>query len=389
MRISFFILFLFFLFQGSAIAAKAIVDCQRTKLMVKQIKLPSVNISVGNDLPNGSVIYSGLITNENDSINSSSPGTHIISCSSRNTSVNPSTGVIERFSFLNTTSVNNIYPTNRPGIGVRFKFPSDTPLNGGLILSGNKAISSRQKFPPSPCHLTGNQNRCYFNEGLTYRFDLIKTGVITAGAINGASFPTIIKRMEMNNITGQINGFPMRVGEVTFYGSMNITVPTCTVKNVFVDFQKISIHEISKNNNSKWFDSSITLTNCPVFYGYSGNSINKWSYNSAGTISSSSSTNNNMISYKITPVSSIYDNQNGIINIDNITNKAKGIGVQISKGNASNNSILNFTNSYSISAPKNGQSTIRIPLVSRVVKLNDNLASGLINAQVVFTINYQ
>ncbi|XQN40152.1 type 1 fimbrial protein, partial [Serratia fonticola] len=50
--------------------------------------------------------------------------------------------------------------------------------------------------------------------------------------------------------------------------------------------------------------------------------------------------------------------------------------------------LFNFSAEQSVTLPKDGSSTIRIPLAARYIKTSAVLTPGKANGKVVFTINY-
>ncbi|MFZ1871224.1 MAG: hypothetical protein WAU54_00245 [Chania sp.] len=75
--------------------------------------------------------------------------------------------------------------------------------------------------------------------------------------------------------TGVLNLPPdLTMATITFSGTVNVVSKTCTTPDVNVSLGTYETHHYFRQIGSTtlWVDASITLTDCPRFYGYYGTS---------------------------------------------------------------------------------------------------------------------
>ena len=144
------------------------------------------------------------------------------------------------------------------------------------------------------------------------------------------------------------------------------------------------------SSTTPWIDASINLTNCPIFYGF---------YNSTNTtllmdyktgMGSTSTSLNNSIGVRLTPATNVIDAVNGIMGIDSsVSGAASGVGIQIGWGSSGQTPMpFNFAAEQTVTLPKDGSSTIRVPLAARYIQTEASTTPGKANGKVVFLINY-
>lgn len=108
---------------------------------------------------------------------------------------------------------------------------------------------------------------------------------------------------------------------------------------------------------------------------------------STGQGSVANSTNNS-IGVRLTPVTSIIDSTNGIIGLDSsLPDAASGVGIQIGWGTPPS-VLFDLSQEKSLSLPKDGSTTINVPLSARYIQTSTTVTPGKANAKVVFLINY-
>lgn len=107
----------------------------------------------------------------------------------------------------------------------------------------------------------------------------------------------------------------------------------------------------------------------------------------SGTVANSI---NNSIGVRLTPATNVIDAANGIMAIDSsVSGAASGVGIQIASGSSSQTPTpFNFAAEQRVTLPKDGSSTIRVPLVARYIQTESNIMPGKANGKVVFLINY-
>lgn len=210
----------------------------------------SASLSVGTDLPAGSVIlwkhlsldrfYAGCKSFDSGGLIQIFPDTYQdkLVLNSR---------VIS--SPLGSAGSDNIYPTNVYGIGVKVGVMGYADMN-----ANNKVISS----------ILGTGGT--LSDEVQYSFSLIKTvsGAVGTGVINASDFPIFFYEYSfLNNpqLRADFSGFQ-------FKGSFNIIGGTCKVDSVDVNLGSHKGSDFTGiGSTSEWKDFSIRMTDCPTFYG--------------------------------------------------------------------------------------------------------------------------
>jgi type 1 fimbria pilin len=189
--------------------------------------------------------------------------------------------------------------------------------------------------------------------------------------------------------------YTITVTRVQFQGQLTVSAQTCTTPDVSVNLGSFDIPQYftGQGATTPWVDASITMTNCPTFYGFynADNSTVMFDY-TTGTGLVADSTNNS-IGVRLTPATSVIDAANGIMAIDStVSGAAAGVGIQLGWGESSQTPTpFNFSAEQTVTLPKDSRSTIRIPLAARYIQTAANKADvspGHANGKVVFTINY-
>jgi type 1 fimbria pilin len=189
-----------------------------------------------------------------------------------------------------------------------------------------------------------------------------------------------------------ISGLPFYYLRFSFQGKVTISAPTCTTPDVSVNLGSYEIGEHFRglNSTTPWKDASIALTNCSTFYGFynSTNSPLILDYNTLRKTSTSSL--NNSVGVRLTPITKALDAANGVMAIDStVSGAASGVGIQLGWGESTQApTLFNFSEEQSLALPKDGSPTIRIPLAARYIKTATTPTPGRANGKVVFTINY-
>jgi type 1 fimbria pilin len=227
---------------------------------------------------------------------------------------------------------------------------------------------------------------------------LVKTGPLVPGnySISAANFPTVRQGLDVSQTShtnaAAISGLPLYYWTFSFQGNITISAQTCTTPDVNVNLGSYDIgeHFSTTNATTPWVDASINLTNCPTFYGFynSTNAPLLMNYNTGASTTTTSL--NNSVGVRLTPTTTVLDAANGIMAIDSmVSGAASGVGIQLGWGeSAQAPTLFNFSAEQNVTLPKDGSSTIRIPLAARYIKTAANPTPGKANGKVVFTINY-
>lgn len=273
---------------------------------------------------------------------------------------------------LPPTYSSTVYNTGLPGIGVKY-------------VRGNNLAD----FPTTVA--TGcNTTSCIMATGWTIdsRLIFIKTAsTVSPGLIEASKLPSVVYSF------GQ-NGQMVDVYQMTLTGSLRITTPTCEIspasQSMAVNMGNYHTSEFAgKGSVTEWKNASIQLINCDQFYGnipsgYTGGTFN-------GTTTSSNSKVNNFLSVALLPrngTPGASDAANGIMNIDDETHSATGVGIQLSSSeNASG--IINLTTGITQSLSQVSTPKITIPLYARYIQTENNVTAGKANGRLEYIITYQ
>lgn len=334
------------------VLASCVIYPGQTPLLNMSIPLQANNLTVGVDAPNGSIIYQqGFTPTTGRGVNCSSAGPYV------DTYQLPTTPY-PLSSWNGTPYPGKVYETNVQGIGV-------------AIAGGGTGVFP---FTSNGCGTitTGcsTQPRMYVY--------LIKIGTVSPGSITGSSLPCTLYSL------GQA-GAMVPLISACFSGVINIVSRTCTTPDVVVPLGSYDVSKFTGLNSvTSWIDSSIKMTNCPVFYG----KIVGASWSDSGTTSPGTTTNNT-IGVKLTPNTVIVNAPNGIMGIDtSLQGAASGVGIQLASGTASSPVLFNFNAELIQTMLSTQGSTISIPLVARYIQTASQVTPGKADGKLFFTISY-
>lgn len=361
----------FFMFSLSSYSyVHAAVNCTPSATALNQvISLNGGSIFIGPDIPVGTIIFRG----ESNAI-ASGPGNVSITCDGAFTLP------------LNVALDSTPMPLVSSGLYSGYVY--ETGLAGvGVIITSSGALSTG--LIPHTEYTFNNTAAGNASMGqIAYKIFLIKTGTISPGQVNAANFPTASYSIPA---TSGYSGLPLKLSSARFSGVLNIVTSTCNVQDVDVD---LGSHEISKdfngvNSTTTWVDSSIILTNCPLFQGFYGSSNRTQSITGSGILPAGIA-NNNTLSVSITPSSTIINATNGIMSVlSGSSNSALGVGIQLGWGDSTGSPTpINFGVARSITLPTDGRSTITIPLSARYIQTDSVITPGRADGKATFIINY-
>lgn len=276
-------------------------------------------ISVGADIPIGTIIYQGSWTN---------PASYMLCLADEfpayyNWAVSIVHAPLPLSGLSTGPFAGAVYQTNIPGIGVAISRYNDRAA----------ATVGVPGYRDEEIVIGEGGSFATLSSAKRY-ISLIKIGPLTPGnySIAASSFPTASDDILNSRFASPIQGLPIRLNNVTFQGNLTVSTQTCTTPNVAVTLgaYKINEHFSSINSTTPWVDASITLTNCPTFHGFYNQSNPAQMVNfSTGTTLASPSTNNS-IGVRLTPITEVLDDVNGIMAIDStISGAASGVGIQL------------------------------------------------------------
>lgn len=350
------------------------------------VQLSPSTISAGTDMPVGTVIYQGRWM-------SGDTGLSVMKCASAvdtsmwfNIAWSLDQAPMPLASWSGSPFAGAVYQTNIPGVGVAL---SRSPDSEAFIVG-----QPYYRFPSDTSSpVTGGSYEPYLNSRDIY-VTLIKIGSITPGnyTLDAAKLPTASVSITNALSHPATTGLPIKVHTVKLQGQLTVSAQTCTTPDVNVNLGSYDTREhfTRQGATTPWIDASITLTNCPTFYGFynAANSTLMFDYNIGGGKVANST--NNSIGVRLTPTTAVLDAANGIMAIDStVAGAASGVGIQIGWGNSSQTPILfNLAGEQAMTLPKDGSPTIRVPLAARYIQTAASVLPGKANGKVVFTVNY-
>lgn len=350
---------LFYLVSNSSYAA---MTCKNSTGESNDTVTLAGTITVGNDLPNGSVVYSQEFYPSKNAE---------IQCSSKFNLDLLSTLPLAPAQIGTDSDGAPLYETSVPGIAVKF-------------------LNNRRPIP-------GRTVGAYFGNAYQWvslrtrvTVQLIKVGNVISGVVNAANFPIV---HDVVPLTSGVKGTPLQIKTLQFMGGINVTTGTCTTPSFSVNLGKHEQSEFTaKGMTTDWIDTSITLTDCPVFYGYwkNWNGVTGDVFTGGGTLSPVKQDTTNILEISFQPVGKIVIPSEGVFSLIEDTQQADGVGIQLANGYKGQNPIpVNLNSSYSLSVDKKSGKTIRIPLSARLYQTKDNVAPGNITGKIIYTISYK
>jgi major type 1 subunit fimbrin (pilin) len=356
-------------------AAMAQAVCQLasgTPAINANMPLALSNITAGPDMPVGTVIYhEKFVPTYQPTMNcSASPaGSYVL-----NQVLSLSSTPKPLSAYGGSPFGGQVYETNIPGLGV-------------AIWADNQAVTTatpyiRQSFSPPD----GDPQS--WHADTSFDISLIKTGNILPGTLSSASLPSVVWQLQA--ASGAVQGLPMAIASLSFKSSINIVSQSCTTSDFTVQMGSYEKDRYFSGVGSAtpWVDSSITLNNCPQFWGYYDATPVQWSNNYILNVPNATQ---NMLSVQLTPSTPIIDATQGIMSVDggDEGSAATGIGIQLAWGSASGSPApFNFAIPQNYTAPSDGRTSLQIPLAARYYQTEDKVTSGKANGKAVFVINY-
>lgn len=363
-------------------AAQAEVNCFKSSDNPPSIQNVTLNgtFYVGNELPNGSVLYRTTEHNDKGASIQCDAGFSVGGVFGAN---NEPSGA--PFSQAGIPYSGQIYPTNVKGIGV------------ALWVSGQGFTKESPSTPPLSMSL-GAAGEATLG-GLSFDISLIKTGTIDSGSVvDGTSIPQVIFYIVP---APGYSGLPLTLWSVNFNGSIHFTTQTCQTPDVNVEMGSYDKTKYFKGvgSTTQWIDSSIKLKNCPTFTGYhDGRDEDAQSITGSGTPGGGNLASN-VLKVSLQPATDIIDDANGVIGVNAngaSGDAATGIGIQIgyspdrmNSDPTSPTSIWRNGDSWMVLPPTDGSQNLSIPMAARYYQVSNTVTPGPANSQVTFVIDYQ
>ena len=333
--------------------------------------LQSLNLTVGPDVSNGTIIYRQYFKPSRATT---------INCSGNTTSYQPTiswsyssvpNGISD---WSGSPFSGKVYETGVPGIGI-------------AIYTYNKAVD-RYTVPFTyqawQEEKTTDSVSWIAQGGFEFDVVLIKTGSITPGTISGPQLPTVIYNFQAQSIS------PLYLGSLSFSGAINVVSRTCTTPDVVVEMGTYEIPKVFTKVGSytAWKDASIILTDCPRFYGTLNDGRN--TFNSDDGSSGMGTITNNILNLTLTPNTSVIDSTTGILSVKTGTGAATGVGIQLAYGSETDTApdLVDFSLSNNYTMPDDSLINRTFPLIARYIQTESEVTAGRADATVTFTINY-
>lgn len=337
------------------------------------LPLTPANITAGPDLPDGTILYTGYFKPTVQPVIICTPTSSGVYSFSKYLKILSAPTALSGWT---NSKFTHVYASGVAGVGI-------------VIWKGSVGITPTPYVVQS-YGTTGSVgvNNTY-NIDTSFSFGLIKIGNITPGSINGANFPTVVSAVTNN--TGVLNLPPdLTMATINFSGTVNVVSRTCTTPDVNVSLGTYETHNYFRQigSTTPWVDASITLTDCPRFYGYYGTSNEITITNAGGQTVPAPIANTLKVSMQ--PTTQILDATNGImaVNSSDSSTAATGVGIQVGWGEASGTPIPFNFNGMTYTPSNSGVSTVRIPLAARYIQQSAQVTPGRADGKTVFLINY-
>jgi major type 1 subunit fimbrin (pilin) len=267
-----------------------------------------------------------------------------------------------------------VYETGVPGLGVSFE---------------NGDVSSKIM----PYSISVMANAAIGNHGAIV-MRIIKTGPVTPGVILGENLPTM---SSFFTETPGFIGLPIKAQTQGFTGQINITSASCTTPDINVNLGSYNVADnfTGIGTSTPWVDSSLTLTNCPAFFGnYSGPYITSGPLAVETDIMKDNMAKKvaNTLEVRITPSTSIIDSTQGLFAIKSGSGAASGVGLQLASGNyneTSSLSLINLASHFTQSVSSTTSTNVKIPLAVRYYQTDTTVTPGKADGMVTVDILYK
>lgn len=382
-------------FFSCSVQAAVTMTCTLNQGVATNFNISSAAISVGPDVPVGTVLYQGK-TNNNQ-------GSHrAISCPYPGKSTDTYSFIQDQGYTIDNTLLDagaKIYKTNVPGIGVQYIMPigGDETVRKP-VSTGWLGINYKRTWPGNMYYYNNTDlGSNYFYE---IQFRLIKTGAVTPGTLDGSSLGKITTHTKFAGTSGGTlavvySPSEFVIGTFGFTGSLAITVPSCTTPAVTnVDLGTFTTTQLNTDKSTPWKDAAIVLTGCPKFNGAPTGVAQEWRSdwgNGNGVRTVTAPNVANKFGITVNGIQGNLDTVNGVIATNSTAaGAAQGVAVQLAWGTAASNKPMKLGGEYSEDLPTDGTASIRLPLLARLTTWGTSkVKAGDVEARATYLINYK
>lgn len=349
------------LFANSALA----VCTPNQGTVVRTMPLIGANITVGRDVPLGTVVFKQAFRNSTGYSMRCDPGLYTLN-RARTLPVTP----LPVSSWSGGDLAGKVYESGVPGIGV-------------YLFSEGKPIPDTSTFG----NCGGGGAFCVSSPQLGFDVFFIKIGDVSPGTIQGGQLPTL-----QNDYISPDSTNTMQLVDIS--GSINVVSRTCDTPDVDVPMGSHPIFAFKGiGSYTEWKELDITLSNCPAFYGVYPGNIGSPIFDSEGPQIDDGRAQN-ILSFRLDPTDGVIDASQGVIALrpsapgDNP--EATGVGIQIAFGHVDPVPLeLSVLRASGITPTQLDGASYTIPLSARYIQTLSDVTAGPANGSVVFTINYQ
>lgn len=353
----------FTMLSGTVMATCEFIDGRNT--VNRTVALIGSNITVGRDVPVGTILFKQTFTAAGLSRISCVPGLYD---RLRNRTLSSTPLPLSSWS---GQYAGKVYQTGVTGIGVYLWSEGDAAPNSATSQNCGNGTGF-----------------CTENPQLGFDLLFIKTGDVSPGTIQGSSLPSLKQEWSSQGTT-------LDLQNVNFIGSMNVVSRTCVTPDVNVPLGTRSVNEFAGiGTGTPWQSFQISLNNCPAFHGTFPGSPSSPIFDANGDTSTEQGRASNVLGFRLDPVDSVIDPAEGIIGLTPAPSgtlpAATGIGIQIGTGDAVPVPVPLSTIRPSgvVTTTTEGASYV-IPLKARYIQTAATMTPGPANGAVQFIIDYQ
>lgn len=333
------------------------------------------SMSIGDDVPVGTIVYYASFASRYG------PG---MSC-------NAQPVISGRIELPFTNELTNISHQVVPGITVKGGSVFETNIKGiGVVFNGHNQKGDTEydnyNVTLGSPNGTGGTLRAYLY--------LVKTGPVSPGFIDASSFP-IRKRIFQKPTNGIPDGYVVKQDNFPYIGNVfvakgGVTVinSTCSLdeKNIEIpmgEYEASSFKSIGQP--TEWKSSTIRISGCSAFSpGYYKKDVG--GLGPDFTMEDKPDVKNR-VTITISPTGSVINSNT--IALNNTSDSAKGVGIQVGFPDASGNTtpyVFNKVNELSLPDANTGHLTI--PIKARYIQTDQVVKPGPAKGAVTFMINY-
>jgi type 1 fimbria pilin len=333
--------------------------------VIRTMPLIGANLTVGRDVPLGTVVFKQSFRNSTGYQLVCTPGEYPLS-RARTLAATP----LPVTGWSGGDLAGKVYQTGVAGIGV-------------YLASEGRTVPDTSNF----INCGGGVNICRQTPQLGFDVLFIKIGDVSPGTIQGVQLPTL-----QADWISPTETTTMQLVDLS--GTINVVSRTCDTPDVDVPMGSHPIFDFKGvGSATQWKNLEIVLSNCPAFYGIYPGNIGSPVFDSEGQQIDNGRAPN-VLAFRLDPTDGVIDAGQGIIALRPVTGggdaEATGVGIQIGVGHTNPAPVVLSTLQPSgITPTQLDGASYSIPLSARYIQTGDTVTAGPANGSVVFTINYQ